>query len=339
MMEYIKIEQLSKAFAEQSVLNDINLNIEQGQFVTLLGPSGCGKTTLLRIIAGLEQADAGCIMANHRQFMHVEKGIFVPPQRRELGFVFQDYGLWPHMNVFDNIAFTLKISGHYNRARIRDKVHQALNYVQLDGYSDYRPAQLSGGQKQRVSIARALAADRQCILFDEPLSNLDANLRDELGHQIKRLASSLELTCLYVTHDRREAQLLSDKIALLKDGQIHRFDSPEQLFRHPCDEWTASFLDCGNIVPSSILAKGDATLWLIPRRALEVNPAGSLKAQVISSHFLADQYEILAKVADVNLRFYHNKPLQSDQLIHLAVNFNELKPLNSLNSRLAQYAA
>ncbi|CAG9295658.1 ABC transporter ATP-binding protein [Celerinatantimonas diazotrophica] len=328
MIESIKIEQLSKSFANQSVLKNINLDVQKGQFVTLLGPSGCGKTTLLRIIAGLERADSGCIATSHTQFMNTSQGIFLPSQRRKLGFVFQDYGLWPHMSVYDNIAFALKISGQYSRAQIGEKVRRALNYVQLDTYSDYRPAQLSGGQKQRVSIARALAAERQCILFDEPLSNLDANLRDELGQQIKMLASSLGLTCLYVTHDRREAQLLSDKIALLKDGQIHRFDSPENLFRHPDDEWIASFLDCGNIVPGSLLERDDATLWLVPRRALALDPAGSIKAEVVTSNFLADQYEIQAMLAGIRLRFYHDQPLKAHQLISLAVNWHALKSLN-----------
>lgn len=329
MIEYIKIEQLSKVFTNQAVLKDINLNVEQGQFVTLLGPSGCGKTTLLRIIAGLEKANSGSITTPNMQFMNISQGIFISPQQREIGFVFQDYGLWPHMNVYENIAFALKIAGQYTRDQIGEKVRRALDYVQLAAYGDYRPAQLSGGQKQRISIARALAAERQCILFDEPLSNLDANLRDELGQQIKILASSLGLTCLYVTHDRREAQLLSDKIALLKNGQIHRMDSPENLFRHPNDEWTASFLDCGNIVPGDLLGRETDTLWLIPRRALELNPAGSLQAEVVTSNFLADQYEVQAKIAGVSLRFYHHQPLHIHQLVNLAVNWRELKLLNS----------
>jgi ABC-type Fe3+/spermidine/putrescine transport system ATPase subunit len=302
-MSQLSISQISKTFGSTQVLKNIELDIEPGTFLTLLGPSGCGKTTLLRIIAGLEYADKGRISSGETIFMDIKKGISLPPQQRKLGFVFQDYGLWPHMTVEENVAFPLKMLKMAS-TDIAVRVKEVLAAVRLSEQAQKLPEKLSGGQKQRVSIARAIAAKPGLILFDEPLSNLDANLREELGQDIRLLAKQLGLTCINVTHDRREAQILSDQIALMKDGVFHQLGTPEELFREPVDAWTAGFLDAGNLLPAQSLygeqASRDQQL-LVPRSAFSLldDSSSEHQAKVISSLFIEDRYEVIAMLNPV----------------------------------------
>lgn len=307
-MSFLKIEGVCKKFDKTPVLKDINLQIDKGSFVTLLGPSGCGKTTLLRIIAGLESSDAGKVSSAHTLFFDHNNCKFEPPQKRKLGFVFQDYALWPHMTIEENIAFPLKMA-KWQSADIRLRVAEILETVQLTAHSKKRPNQLSGGQKQRVSIARAIASKPELILLDEPLSNLDANLREELGAEIRSLTKELNLTCINVTHDRREAQQLSDQIALMKDGVIHQLGTPEQLFKQPIDYWAASFVDAGNILPAQLIDSEKQGFAMIPRNSIAISDSGEFEATVKQSLFYDDRYELSIDFEGVGVTAYLDRAL------------------------------
>ena len=321
-MSHIQIRHLSKSFGDTKVLHDINLDVESGAFVTLLGPSGCGKTTLLRIVAGLETPDEGVITSGDQTFVDTSNGVFTDPQDRKLGFVFQDYGLWPHLSVAGNVAFPLKMA-KAPQSEIDRRVREVLTDVQLTEHAAKLPEQLSGGQKQRVAIARALAGKPSLILFDEPLSNLDANLREELGQEIRLLSKQLGLTCLNVTHDRREAQILSDSIALMKDGVFHMFGRPEDLFRAPRDVWSAQFLDAGNILPAGlVLQNGRAAnaKVLVPRGAFHLAEAVSpIQAQALNCIFIEDRYEVAADLAGNIIKIFSDRSVAMNDTIHLAV--------------------
>ncbi len=320
-MSQLIIQQVSKSFGSANILRDITLEVESGSIMTLLGPSGCGKTTLLRIIAGLETPDSGVIRAGEREFVDCAKGLILPPQQRRLGFVFQDYGLWPHMSVAKNIAFPLKML-KLSRHEIDTRIAEVLGAVRLTDHAGKLPEQLSGGQKQRVSIARALAARPTLILFDEPLSNLDANLREELGQEIRQLAQQFGQTCVNVTHDRREAQLLSDRIALMKDGVCHQYGRPEELFRAPVDVWAARFLDAGNILPARVLPErtGASVEVMIPRSAVRLAETDEgIEATVLSSLYIDDRYEVVAEVEGHPVKLFTDRLLSAGQPVRINV--------------------
>ncbi|WP_457754221.1 ABC transporter ATP-binding protein [Thermococcus sp.] len=227
-------------------LGDFRLEIEslkakEGEFLTLLGPSGCGKTTTLRIIAGFEKPDKGEVLFNGRVMNEI------PPYERNIGIVFQDYALFPHMTVFKNIAFGLELR-KLPREEIEEKVRQALKLVGLEGLENRYPEQLSGGQQQRVALARALVIEPEVLLLDEPLSNLDAKIRERLRGEIKRIQKELSITTIYVTHDQEEAMAISDRIAVMNDGRIEQVGMPLELYYHPKTEFVAKFLGLSNIL-------------------------------------------------------------------------------------------
>ncbi len=226
----ITLTGITKSFGEKKVILTTSLTIESGSFTPLLGPSGCGKTTLLRMIAGLETPDTGEICFDDRVVFSSEMKINVPPEKRGLGFVFQDFALWPHMSVFENVAFGLRAA--HNTKNLYDKVRNALHAVQLDKFASRFPHQLSGGQ-QRVAFARAIVIEPQCILFDEPLAALDALLREEMRVELKELISRLGITAVFVTHDQTEAMSMSDKIAVLNGGIVEQYASPENIYSSP----------------------------------------------------------------------------------------------------------
>jgi len=330
-MSILSLQNISKSFGSETVLKDISLDVDPGSFITLLGPSGCGKTTLLRIIAGLERPDTGEIHSQTTTFVDVARNIYLPPQKRKLGFVFQDYGLWPHMTVAENVAFPLKMA----RAAPRDvkkRVGDVLEAVRLAQHADKLPEKLSGGQKQRVSIARALAAKPDMILFDEPLSNLDANLREDLGRDIQLLSKQLGLTCINVTHDRREAQILSDYIVLMKDGAIHQLGQPLDLFQGPRDVWAARFLDVGNILPVGIIQMDVPEHFvMVPRRAfclVEMNQG--LSATATNCLFIEDRFEITADLQGHEIKLFSKDPVRREEVIGLQVDLADVLPLPHL---------
>ncbi len=237
----IEVRDLVKTFGTVKALDGIGFTIGKGEVFTLLGPSGCGKSTTLRIIAGLETANGGDILLNGRPILSVENRINVAPEKRDMGMVFQSYAIWPHMTVAENVAYPLKLRG-MPMSEIRDRVAKALDLVDLSVQSDRDAPKLSGGQQQRVALARALVYEPEVLLLDEPLSNLDVKLREQMRFELKLLQERLGLTLIYVTHDQSEALSLSDHIALMNFGQIEQLGHPVELYEHPKTEFVRDFL-------------------------------------------------------------------------------------------------
>jgi len=242
----IRIENTSKRFGDFTALDDISLNVRQGELLALLGPSGSGKTTLLRVIAGLEQADAG------RVFLAGEDASQLSVQARRVGFVFQHYALFRHMNVRDNIAFGLRVrrgDARWPETRIRERVTELLALVQLDGLESRFPSQLSGGQRQRVALARALAIEPRVLLLDEPFGALDAQVRRDLRRWLREIHDRTGLTTVFVTHDQEEALELADRVAILNQGRIEQLGSPADTYDHPASPFVYSFVGAVNRLP------------------------------------------------------------------------------------------
>ena len=238
-MATVTIKHVTKAFGDNVVLKEFNETFGEGEFITLLGPSGCGKTTMLRIIAGFEKPTTGEVYIAD-QLVSGGK-TFVPPEKRSIGMVFQSYAVWPHMNVFDNVAYPLTIK-KISKAEIKKKVDRALEIVHLSQYAARFPNMLSGGQQQRVALARALVAEPKLLLLDEPLSNLDAKLRESMRFEIKEIQRQLGITVVYVTHDQTEAMAMSDRIFLINRGVVQQAGSPEEIYNTPANQFVADFL-------------------------------------------------------------------------------------------------
>lgn len=234
-MTFLEIDGLTKRFGDLTAVDDVSLSIEEGSFVTIVGPSGCGKTTVLRTITGLETATGGEIRLEGRDITEL------PPYRRNIGLVFQDYALFPHKTVFENVAFGLKMRGA-SEDRQRTKVEEMLETVNLEGYEEKYPGECSGGEQQRIAVARALAFDPDLVLMDEPLSNLDKNLRTSIRGELRRIHNETEVTTIYVTHNQNEALSLGDKLAVMNDGRLEQFDDPQTVYRHPETPFVANFL-------------------------------------------------------------------------------------------------
>ena len=238
----LELKNIKKSFTPgEDVLDDICLTVARGEFVTLLGSSGCGKTTTLRIIAGLEQPDAGSVWLDGREVTGLE------PNQRDVNTVFQNYALFPHMNVAENIGYGLKLK-KVPKSEIRKKVSQMLELVQLEGYERRKPSELSGGQKQRVAIARALVNNPKVLLLDEPLGALDLQLRRAMQIELKHLQKKLGITFIYITHDQEEAINMSDRIAVMKDGRIEQIGTPDEIYNHPKTSYVATFVGNANIL-------------------------------------------------------------------------------------------
>ena len=238
----LELKEIKKSFTEgEAVLDNISLEISKGEFITLLGSSGCGKTTTLRIIAGLEQPDAGSVWLDGREVTGLE------PNQRNVNTVFQNYALFPHMNVAENIGYGLKLK-KVPKSEIRKKVSQMLELVQLEGYERRKPSELSGGQKQRVAIARALVNNPKILLLDEPLGALDLQLRRAMQIELKHLQKKLGITFIYITHDQEEAINMSDRIAVMRDGRIEQIGTPDEIYNHPKTSYVATFVGNANIL-------------------------------------------------------------------------------------------
>jgi iron(III) transport system ATP-binding protein len=238
---------------------NITFSVPEGHFFTLLGPSGCGKTTTLRSIAGLERPRAGEIGVNDTLVYSASRGVFVPPNRRGFGMVFQSYAIWPHMDVFANAAFPLRVGAkRHSKAEIEQKVMRVLKAVALDPLRDREATKLSGGQQQRLALARALVMEPKLLLLDEPLSNLDAKLRARLRFELKRLQRELRITTVYVTHDQSEALALSHQIAVMNEGRIQQIGPPRDIYERPRNQFVADFVGSTNFVDGAVLAKEPA---------------------------------------------------------------------------------
>jgi iron(III) transport system ATP-binding protein len=259
----IRVEGLSKRFQSGgesvSAVADISFDVQAGEVVTLLGPSGCGKTTTLRCVAGLERPTAGSIAIAERPVVDCAKSLYLPAHKRNLGMVFQSYAIWPHMTVFENVAYALEGRG-LPKHDIKRLTMEALATVQLAGLADRPAPRLSGGQQQRVAIARALVGKPQALLFDEPLSNLDAKLRAEMRAELTRLHKQIGLTSIYVTHDQAEALAISDWIIVMKEGRIIERGRPAEIYRTPRHVFTAQFIGNTNLIPGTVEARDGAGL-------------------------------------------------------------------------------
>jgi iron(III) transport system ATP-binding protein len=254
----LKVRSLFTEYASEhgavvKAAQDVSFDVPEGKLFTLLGPSGCGKTTTLRSIAGLEKPVSGEIEVGGRTVYSSSRGVFVAPNKRNFGMVFQSYAIWPHMNVFHNVSFPLEVR-KLPRKTIREKVMRVLSAVQLDHLVDREATKLSGGQQQRLALARALVMEPQLLLLDEPLSNLDAKLRDAMRTELKRLQRELSLTTVYVTHDQSEALALSHEIAVMKDGRVVQVGTPRQIYETPANQFVANFVGSTNFIGGTVTA-------------------------------------------------------------------------------------
>ena len=261
-MSKIELKHIDKFYGKNHILKDVNLTIEDGDFMTLLGPSGCGKTTTLRVVSGLEKPQNGTIHMDGKEIVNAAEAHFAPPSERDLNLVFQSYALWPHMTVRENIAFGLNIQ-KLPKDEVDRRIKDALGRMQIGQYVDRYPSELSGGQQQRVAIARAIASEPHLLLMDEPLSNLDAKLRGQMRVEISKLHQRLETTIIYVTHDQTEAMTLGTRIVVMKDGVVQQVDSPQNLYDKPCNKFVAGFIGAPqmNMIDAQVAKNGsDVTL-------------------------------------------------------------------------------
>jgi iron(III) transport system ATP-binding protein len=281
---------------------NVSFEVPEGKLFTLLGPSGCGKTTTLRSIAGLEKPIAGEIEVAGRLVYSSDKGIFVAPNKRNFGMVFQSYAIWPHMNVFQNVAFPLEVR-RFAKKDIRDKVMRVLHAVALEELVDRDATKLSGGQQQRLALARALVMEPQLLLLDEPLSNLDAKLRDRMRSELKRLQRDLNLTTVYVTHDQTEALALSHEIAVMNEGHVVQVGTPRQIYEQPTDQFVADFVGITNFIGGTVTALGDG-------RCVVSSAVGELKAH--ASEGVSKNATVIVSVRPEDVELSEQPPTGAD---------------------------
>ena len=288
----IQMKHICKSYDKNEVIHDLNLTMEDRKFTTLLGPSGCGKTTLLRMIAGLETPTSGEIWFDDTCVFSDEQKINLPPEKRNMGFVFQDFALWPHLTVFENVAFGLR--ARKDTGDLHNRVMEALDAVQLADYAERMPSQLSGGQQQRVGFARAMVTRPDCILFDEPLSALDAILRDEMRMEIKAITNRLNITAVFVTHDQMEAMSMSDEIVVLSGGRIEQQDRPEVIYQRPKTRFAAKFIGKSDWFGEDRMFRPEAAqLTAIPG-------ADEYMATVTDVQFLGEKYRLYLQPSEGN---------------------------------------
>jgi len=266
---FLSIRTIQKRFGAFTALDHVSLDVKQGEMVCLLGPSGCGKTTLLRTIAGLEKQDSGSIHAHGQDISHL------PPQSRDYGILFQSYALFPNLTVAQNVAYGLN-SRRMNRAQMQQRVAEMLDMIGLSGSEKKFPGQLSGGQQQRVALARALAPSPSLLLLDEPLSALDAQVREHLQLEIRRLQKQFNITTLMVTHDQEEAMVMSDRIAIMHHGRIEQFDTPDRIYRHPATPFVADFIGQANWLPFQRLSVHQVSVGALTLNIDEASRQGAM---------------------------------------------------------------
>jgi ABC-type Fe3+/spermidine/putrescine transport system ATPase subunit len=335
----IKVQNLVKRFGDRTIIDHVSFEIAHGELVSLLGPSGCGKTTTLRCIAGLETPEAGRIEIDDEIVFDSARGIMVEPYHRSIGMVFQSYAIWPHLSVFQNVAFPLHVR-HRPRAEVESRVMHALEMVGLATFRDRSSQQLSGGQQQRVAVARAIVHSPAALLFDEPLSNLDAKLRDRTRAEIRRLQRELHVATVYVTHDQGEALSLSDRILVMGEGRIHQAGTPQQIYGDPQDAFVADVVGAANffdveiqqaqpndfrcIAPDGTLIHavgrvavlGPGRVMVRPDR-LVIEPDGGddngpnrLRGTVVQRLFLGGHFEYAVAVGPTLLRVFSAVPIE-----------------------------
>ncbi len=338
-MAAVSLRGLVKRYGAVTAVAGIDLEIAEGEFIVLLGPSGCGKTTTLRCIAGLEDVSEGEIRMGDQ--LVSAAGFSVPPEKRDIGMVFQSYAIWPHMSVAENVAFGLKMKG-LSGGVIAERVKQALDLVGLSQFGDRGASQLSGGQQQRVALARAMILEPKVLLFDEPLSNLDAKLRERMRFELRQLQKRLGVTSIYVTHDQQEAMIVGDRVILMNQGRIDQVGSPVDIYRRPASRFGAEFIGLANISPGKVTADGpvkiaaegglelisDATGfrageevdWLCRPEDVHISTTAIsgtnvFPAKIVANYFLGNIGDVFLKVGNLNLRSQLSppKPLQDGQ--------------------------
>ena len=337
-MATVTIKHVTKAFGDNVVLKEFNETFHDGEFITLLGPSGCGKTTMLRIIAGFEKPTSGEVYIDD-QLVSGGK-TFVPPEKRAIGMVFQSYAVWPHMNVFDNVAYPLTIK-KTPKGEIQEKVSRVLDIVHLTQYAKRLPSQLSGGQQQRVALARALVAAPKLLLLDEPLSNLDAKLRESMRFEIKEIQRQLGITVVYVTHDQTEAMAMSDRIFLINRGVVQQCGTPREIYNEPANQFVADFLGKvdffkgevkdghivfpglgGQSIPYDGPRTGKVEAAIRPENIV-FDPNGPLKGKLEAQYYLGDVDDCRVRVGDTLVRViasgYEYDHLQEGQEVRLGI--------------------
>ncbi|MGH1412257.1 MAG: ABC transporter ATP-binding protein [Pelagimonas sp.] len=300
-MTALSLTGVHKSFGKTHVLKDINLEVEDGEFVVFVGPSGCGKSTLLRVIAGLEDASAGEIQIGGQVVNHT------PPAKRGIAMVFQSYALYPHLNVRGNMTLALKQEGQ-SKDEIDARVAEASRMLNLEDYLKRYPSELSGGQRQRVAIGRAIVRQPKLFLFDEPLSNLDAALRMNTRIEISNLHRQLSASMIYVTHDQTEAMTLADKIVVLRDGRVEQVGSPMDLYNNPANQFVAGFLGSPsmNFMPASVVDQADPRIMGIRPEDLRVDPQGDINGKVAHVEALGGDTNVILKTgdSDITLRLF-----------------------------------
>jgi ABC-type Fe3+/spermidine/putrescine transport system ATPase subunit len=296
-LSFLRIQNLYKTFDRVVAVNRIDLQVAEGEFFTLLGSSGCGKTTTLRMVGGLEKPDGGEIHLADRCLVSAEKNIFIKPEKRNMGMVFQSYALWPHMTVFENLVYPLKLRGVKGSAAAK-KVAEVLALVGLSGLEDRPAPALSGGQQQRVALARALVFSPKVLLLDEPLSNLDAQLREEMRRELKALQRRVKVTVIFVTHDQVEALSLSDRIAIMKLGELEQVGTPEDVYYHPATPFVRDFLGKTFLLTGKVAAVSDQLVH-VQVDGVGVSALKLQRSSVISS---ANSFPTIGQSAMVAIR-------------------------------------
>ncbi len=338
-MSSVTIQNVTKAFGPTVVLENFDAVFENGEFVTLLGPSGCGKTTMLRIIAGFEKPTSGTVIFDDK-VVSSDK-VFLPPEKRDIGMVFQSYAVWPHMTVYENVAYPLTIK-KVDKAVIKQKVDRVLAAVHLTQYAGRIPSQLSGGQQQRVALARALVAEPALLLLDEPLSNLDAKLRESMRFEIKEIQREYGITVMYVTHDQTEAMAMSDRIVVINRGIIQQVGSPREIYTQPANPFVADFVGkiefvegvaengaitlngCGQKLPYDGPEKGEVIVGIRPENIVYAEEGeGQLHGMVKTHFYLGDVDDCRIDLDGAEVRVISNpnesKNVVAGKKVHLNV--------------------
>lgn len=334
-MSYVQLNHVMKKFGNVVAIEDLSLSIERGECFSMLGPSGCGKTTTLRMIAGFEDLDGGEIRVGERILSSQEQNFYLPPEKRNFGMVFQAFAVWPHMTVFNNVAFPLQI-GKLSKSEIERRTREALKHTNLLSVADKSPDDLSGGGKQRVALARALAINPDVMLLDEPLSSLDPHLREEMRFEIKALQRQFGFSIIYVTHDQSEAMALSDRIMVMKQGVIQQIDTPLNIYNQPANQFVFSFIGLSNQLqvdcdtqgirfpevagsylihpapPVELQALGKAVLACRPSEVDFVNQGG-VPGQVLRRSYLGEVIDYNILVGNQELRIQKGRRSQGPQ--------------------------
>lgn len=318
-MAQVTIKNVYKRFGNVTAVNNFCLDIQDGEFISILGPSGCGKTTMLRMVAGFEKASEGEISIGDRLVTSSDQSLFVPPEKRDIGMVFQSYAVWPHMTVEENVGYPLKIK-KLPKDEIKKQVQHVLGLVHLDEYAARYPNQLSGGQQQRVALARALVAKPRLLLLDEPLSNLDAKLRESMRFEILAIQKKLKITVIYVTHDQAEAMAMSDRIVVMNKGNIQQIGYPHEIYSTPANSLVADFIGLVNFIPgqaegsniripgidavflNTTNLQGDVMVAVRPENIDISKVNGHIPATIQHHFYLGDSIEYRVRLGEHDLR-------------------------------------